>query len=1103
MFIDPLRTLDVHPPPNWAYDPRTSTLTRLDFRDWRDPVHRTLSVLVVPCSLSVLPPGEDPEWVKAVQAILPPDVLRHETHAGLLLNGRQAVIAETQDATRMAFVLGTRLTASVEEHGSAKGGPLLTPTLLQVIRTMRIAADDDVRQEPTVNWRSAMEAARCSMDSGDVDSAEQHWTRAMQASSADWTSSIRDGDQPNPYAAVGAAQTLLRMAERLVSYSMSTTLLDRATRTLYRCLNSLTTLAPLDENLRKVTHELVNTALDLHVRTEADSRPNNVGEACQLRAVRLQDELTALLDEEDPFGPHFAGVAMSAKSDLATLSYDNAKTAVMLVNSVSGTHFDSLSAAQRSELINAGIRNETAWAELALREEIRALEALASAGRGIALLQLGAVDVSPLAMRRDVLTAARRLTELAPSEDHFAVALEAVTGCVDLLHELGDQASLLDAGALPKDGSDYLAQLKQPGLAQAGFDALVAEHHCLDLDVEPGLEAADRAITAAGAASHQPIEAWARRSRSELLNLSGRHGEALEDARLADVLAPPKQRSRARGRLALALFHAGQSVEASTEIRNAIADEFQTSPVSATMLNHLTAATRLLESCDRELCTRAGDVAELLLEIARSDIGGVDERVALEDALPHRRLVATLVDLRLRNGQVAGALATADRHRGRTLAEQDGNTQRAPGAWVTFAPPPDGATLAELIEATEAAARSAMTGWGIPQPPDESELMRLIEGHGRTVVLFHPTDTKLLAFVVRPGEPPRAIAVAPSADAVLRTTNALGRQLGVVVAARSARRQLPPWPVEASDLELDLDDEELETAEVQLDELRRALHDSLFGSLDNVLDDHEPLAVVPYRELSVVPMALLTRADGTSLADHHALSVLPSIASLKTLGVRQADDRHAVVVGDPRPPSNLGLAPLPGAAKEARYVARLLKAAGTPTTLLLARRATEETLRRVAGGASVVHLACHASTREPASSSALFLTPTTDDEGQLYPDEIANLQLGGALVVLSACESGAGHVTADGVIGLGRAFLRAGARSVLMSLWRVEDEATAFLMKEFYKGLVGKGAGLKGRRLDVADAAKRAQLLTRDRLASRATAWGPWVLVGDGSWHLD
>jgi CHAT domain-containing protein len=298
------------------------------------------------------------------------------------------------------------------------------------------------------------------------------------------------------------------------------------------------------------------------------------------------------------------------------------------------------------------------------------------------------------------------------------------------------------------------------------------------------------------------------------------------------------------------------------------------------------------------------------------------------------------------------------------------------------------------------------------------------------------------------------------------------------------------------------DDAEAGQSDNGLDAACRRLFNGLFSKGAEFIEPQEPIVVVPYRELSVIPLALLIAPDNKRFVDHHAVSVLPSIAALTTMAKPQAAHAHAVVVGDPTVPEGRGLAGLSGAAKEAECVNELLSTTGMKTVPLIGDDATEARFRTAVAGARVVHLACHAALREPASASPLFLSPSEHDDGLLLPEEISDLPLDAALVVLSACESGLGRPTADGVLGLGRAFLRAGARAVLLSLWRVNDQATAYLMRQLYEGLVGKAVGLNGQRLDVAAALQRAQIATRDNVSDDASIWGPWILVGDGGWRL-
>lgn len=94
-----------------------------------------------------------------------------------------------------------------------------------------------------------------------------------------------------------------------------------------------------------------------------------------------------------------------------------------------------------------------------------------------------------------------------------------------------------------------------------------------------------------------------------------------------------------------------------------------------------------------------------------------------------------------------------------------------------------------------------------------------------------------------------------------------------------------------------------------------------------------------------------------------------------------------------------------------------------------------------------------------AENSVLGETvPLGVEDGVLTAQEVSQLILDGTeLVVLSACETGQGDITSDGVFGLQRGFKKAGVQSILMSLWKVDDEATCLLMTEFYKNWIVKG----------------------------------------------
>ena len=104
--------------------------------------------------------------------------------------------------------------------------------------------------------------------------------------------------------------------------------------------------------------------------------------------------------------------------------------------------------------------------------------------------------------------------------------------------------------------------------------------------------------------------------------------------------------------------------------------------------------------------------------------------------------------------------------------------------------------------------------------------------------------------------------------------------------------------------------------------------------------------------------------------------------------------------------------------------------------------------------------------------------------------DVLSVELRARLVVLSCCHSGRGEIKAEGVVGIARAFLGAGARSVLVSLWAIDDKATLAFMKSFYSHLA--------KRISASEALNRAMKCLRDSDEfSEVKCWAPFVLIGD------
>jgi CHAT domain-containing protein len=121
------------------------------------------------------------------------------------------------------------------------------------------------------------------------------------------------------------------------------------------------------------------------------------------------------------------------------------------------------------------------------------------------------------------------------------------------------------------------------------------------------------------------------------------------------------------------------------------------------------------------------------------------------------------------------------------------------------------------------------------------------------------------------------------------------------------------------------------------------------------------------------------------------------------------------------------------------------------------------------------------------ATGAIALTATATDKGLLTATEIAQLKTLADLVVLSACDTGRGTITGDGVLGLARSWMAAGASSVVVSLWAVNDQSTSVLMQQFYQGLKGQP--------DRAVALRQAMLTTMQQYPSPYD-WAAFSLMG-------
>ncbi|MEP7001902.1 MAG: CHAT domain-containing tetratricopeptide repeat protein, partial [bacterium] len=230
------------------------------------------------------------------------------------------------------------------------------------------------------------------------------------------------------------------------------------------------------------------------------------------------------------------------------------------------------------------------------------------------------------------------------------------------------------------------------------------------------------------------------------------------------------------------------------------------------------------------------------------------------------------------------------------------------------------------------------------------------------------------------------------------------------------------------------------------------------------LPDSGELVIVPHAQLALVPFSALPLKRSTDLLGlHYALRYAPSLAMLDAVSAaepRRIDGATALIVGDPtmpRDPDGQGpFESLPGARETARWLSEAVHA----KAYLVGGDATKGAVVQKLPDATLVHLGTHgrAYGTESRARDSFIVLAGTDSSGLLrVRDVLALPPLRAELVVLMACETGLGDLTeSEGTSGLQRAFLSRGVRSVMVSLWSVDRDASDLLMRSFYRNWLAK-----------------------------------------------
>ena len=269
----------------------------------------------------------------------------------------------------------------------------------------------------------------------------------------------------------------------------------------------------------------------------------------------------------------------------------------------------------------------------------------------------------------------------------------------------------------------------------------------------------------------------------------------------------------------------------------------------------------------------------------------------------------------------------------------------------------------------------------------------------------------------------------------------------------------------------------------------------MIAPVANLLEGSE-IIIVPDPCLYHVPFPALPNEVGKYLSETYRIRIVPSLMTLKCIQDSPTDYHSqcgVLIVGDPEVGKvrfngrRKTFTPLPFARREAEMIGRLLG-----VQPLLGQQATKRAVLEMLHSAGLIHFAAHGD----AERGEIALSPVRstgklpkEQHYLLTMTDISEVQLRAKLVVLSCCHSARGQIRAEGAIGIARAFLGSGARSVLVALWALDDEATEQFMSRFYEHLVGGESA--------SESLHQAMKWMRGHGWSEVRQWAPFMLIGD------
>jgi CHAT domain-containing protein/Tfp pilus assembly protein PilF len=298
---------------------------------------------------------------------------------------------------------------------------------------------------------------------------------------------------------------------------------------------------------------------------------------------------------------------------------------------------------------------------------------------------------------------------------------------------------------------------------------------------------------------------------------------------------------------------------------------------------------------------------------------------------------------------------------------------------------------------------------------------------------------------------------------------------------------------------------------------RSQLSAILLKPIADEIIDHKYLVIVPHKDLHFLPYHMLGSDGNEFLIEKHIVNYSPSASVFYYSHHKQTSSGQkflGVALG------NLNIddfSSLPGTIREIQEISKVFPDAKTTD----GSDFSETFLKETSPGMAYLHIATHGVlNKSKPMYSYLVMASSEQDDGHLTVNEIFGLNLSAKLVTLSACETALGNLgEADDLIGLSRAFMYAGAPTVLVSLWKVDDTITASIMAQFYRYLQSDHSASEALALAQRDIIQNNLQLgainesranegtgeiaqtrekTRTKTLRNPYFWAPFVLVGNG-----